>query len=88
MYSPRLAELAAKHDIKLISSEELPPSYEGSLRVWLNHRIATLAGVHKQRWEEVRADPERLQRARETNRARARAYRERKASQKPAVQQL
>ena len=73
-----LAELAAHHGIKLISLDELPPSYENSLRSWLNHRIATLEGVHKRRWEEVRADPERLQRARETNRARAKAYRERK----------
>ena len=78
MYSP-LAELAAQHGIQLISIEELPPSYENSLRVWLNHRIATLAGVHKRRWAETKADPEKLQRARETNRARARAYRERRA---------
>ena len=78
MYSP-LAELAAQHGIKLINFEELPPSYEGSLRVWLNHRIATLpAGVHKRRWAQVKEDPEKLQRARETNRARAKAYRERK----------
>jgi hypothetical protein len=77
MYSP-LAELAAQHGIKLISIEELPPSYEGSLRVWLNHRIATLAGVHKRRWAQVKEDPQKLQRARETNRAPARRYRERK----------
>jgi hypothetical protein len=83
MYS-QLAELAAQHGIKLISFEELPASYENSLRVWLNHRIATLQGVHKRRWEEVKEDPERLQRARETNRARARAYKERKASRKTA----
>jgi hypothetical protein len=79
-----LAELAAKHGVKLVSIEELPPSYENSLRVWLNHRIATLAGVHKRRWEEVKGEPDRLQRAREANRARARAYRERKRSRKPA----
>jgi hypothetical protein len=84
MYSP-LAELAAKHGIKLISFEDLPPSYENSLRSWLSHRIATQAGVHKRRWAQVKEDPEKLQRARETNRARARAYRERKARlQKPA----
>ena len=79
-----LAELAAHHGIKLISLDELPPSYDNSLRVWLNHRIATLAGVHKRRWAQVKEDPEKLQRAREANRARARTYRERKASRKPA----
>ena len=79
MYSP-LVELAAKHGIKLISIQELPPSYENSLRVWLNHRIATLEGVHKRRWARVKEDPEKLHRAREANRTRAKAYRERKAS--------
>ena len=80
-----LAELAAKHGIELIGIEDLPPSYENSLRVWLNRRIATLEGVHKRRWAQVKDDPEKLQRAREANRARASAYRERKASrQKPA----
>ena len=79
-----LAELAGKYGIKLISLDELPPSYDNSLRVWLNHRIATVAGVHKRRWAETKADPEKLQRARETNRARARAYREKRASRKPA----
>jgi hypothetical protein len=82
MYSP-LAELAAQHGIKLISFEELPASYENSLRVWLNHRIATLEGVHKRRWAQVKEDPERLQKAREANRARAKAYRQRR-SRKPA----
>ena len=83
MYST-LAEQAAQHGIKLISLDELPPSYDNSLRVWLNHRIATLAGVHKRRWAATKADPERLQRAREANKARAKAYRERKRSRKPA----
>ena len=87
MYSP-LAELAGKYGIKLpVSLDELPPSYERSLRVWLNHRIATQTGVHKRRWAETKADPEKLQRAREANRARASAYRERKASRKSAMKE-
>ena len=83
MYSP-LAELAAKHGIQLIAFEDLPASYQGSLRVWLNHRIATLGGAHKRRWAKVKEDPEKIQRAREANRTRGKAYRERKASRKPA----
>ena len=83
MYSP-LAELAAQHVIQLIAFEDLPPSYDNSLRVWLNHRIATLGGAHKRRWAQVKEDPDKLQRARDANRARARRYRERKASRKTA----
>ena len=86
MYSP-LAELAAKHGIQLIAFEELPASYENSLRDWLNHRIATLEGAHKRRWAQVKTDPEKLQRAREANRARASAYRQRKASRKSAMKE-
>ena len=86
MFNTPLTELAARHGIKLISLEELPPSYENSLRCWLNHRIATQCGVHKRRWAEVKADPERLERAREADKARARAYRERKAVRKPAYE--
>jgi hypothetical protein len=77
-------ELAAAYGITLPSVDQLPPSYT-SLRMWLNRRIATLSGKHKQVWQTTKQDPDKLARVREANKHRVHAYRERCQQQQQAA---
>jgi len=73
--------IAAQYGITLPAPEELPPSYT-SVRMWLTRRVATLQGRHKQAWENTKRDPDKLQRARQANRARVDAYQSRQKAQR------
>jgi hypothetical protein len=68
---------AAFYGIQLPTVEQLPSSYGGSLRMWLNRRLAAIAGKNKRMWQVTKQDPERLQKVREANKLRAQAYRAR-----------
>lgn len=82
-YTPRVIEdmhaLAARHNICLPDAAQVPAGY-GTMRAWLLHKIATLEGRHKERWQRVKADPARLEYIRAQNRQRVRAYQARKSS--------
>lgn len=68
-------DLAAVHGITLPNAAQLPESY--TMRMWLTRRLATIQGKHKQVWQNIKANPEKAQRAREATRIRVQKYRQR-----------
>ena len=72
--------IAAIYRIQLPQEHELPPGYP-SVRSWLANRVRTLEGENRESWARTKADPQRLEQARQRNRLRARRYRERKQLQ-------
>lgn len=66
-------QLAMLHGITLPHPSELPASY--SMRKWVTRRIATLAGWHKQVWQQIKDNPTRLQAHRQGSALRMRRLR-------------
>jgi hypothetical protein len=69
---PTVEQLAAQHGISLPAANQLPASY--TLRMWLTRKLATLDGRHKQVWQRIKQDPDKLQHNRDTNRMRVQRW--------------
>jgi hypothetical protein len=72
-------------DTDLPSANELPPSYQGSTRMWLNRKLRALQGKNAQAWKSIKADPEKHQRVAQQNNSCSRAYRKRKREMSPVA---
>lgn len=68
-------QLAAQHGISLPPVNQLPASY--TLRMWLTRKLATQDGRHKQVWQRIKHDPEKLQHNRDADRLRVQMWRQR-----------
>lgn len=79
--------LAARFGITdLPSADELPPSYQGSTRMWLNRKLRALQGKNAQAWKSIKANPMKHQRVAQQNNSCSRAYRKRKRVVPPVAQ--
>ena len=70
-----IEQLAEVHGLILPLPDALPPSY--TMRMWLTRQLATAAGKHKEVWQRIREDPNRLKHNRELNRLRVQRWRQR-----------
>jgi hypothetical protein len=68
--------LAAQYGITLPA--QLPPSYSGSSRMWLNKKLRALQGKNATAWRVIKADPVKHQKVIEQNNSCSKAYRKRK----------
>ena len=74
--------LAAQYGITLPA--QLPPSYSGSSRMWLNRKLRALQGKNATAWRGIKADHVRHKKVIEQNNSCSKAYRNRKRVLSPS----
>jgi hypothetical protein len=77
-------QLAQLHGIALPQEHELLSSY--SMRRWLTRKIATQQGYHKEVYQRIKSDPERLMLYRSSTKKRVQAWRARHSKRTAVVQ--